>query len=503
MPKKYYITTPIYYVNSAPHLGHAYASVSSDAIARFKRLEGFDVRFLTGTDEHGQKVEKAAIKSGVKTKDFVDSLVPEFRSMLEYMNCTNDDFIRTTEARHIQYVQNIWRQLHKRNQIYLGKYCGWYSIRDEAFFSEEELVDGKAPSGAEVEWMEEESYFFRLSQWQEKLLEFYDQNPDFIYPETRRNEVISFVKRGLRDLSVSRTSFKWGIQVPERGNHIIYVWLDALFNYISAISTNDLIDYWPCNLHIIGKDILIFHCVYWPAFLMSLDIKLPLKVFAHGWWLQNNEKMSKSLGNVVSPSDLVQEFGSDYVRYFLLREVIFGHDGNYTREAFITRINSDLVNNIGNLFQRVMSFIYKHCEKKIPHKESDFILEDQELLQSAYKALDKMIEMMNNQSIHNAIGVIIDLGNKSNAYIDKCAPWHLKNSDTRRMNTVLYVLAEAIRVIGILLQPFVPEGAAKILSYLGINQCELFTKISSEFAIKSEYEIGKPEIIFERLYAYK
>lgn len=340
MSKTFYITTPIYYVNDAPHIGHAYTTIASDVLARFKRLDGFEVMFLTGTDEHGQKIEKSAAKAGVDIQSFTDKFSETFRSLNKTLNISNDDFIRTTEPRHKKTVQEIWKKLLASGNIYLGSYSGWYAVRDEAFYAESEIVDGKAPTGAEVEWITEPSYFFKLSAWQDKLLKFYDDHPDFIAPTSRRNEVLSFVKGGLHDLSVSRTSFKWGIPIPNDEHHVMYVWLDALFNYYSAIHNEERQHFWPCDLHIVGKDILRFHAIYWPAFLMACNLPLPKRVYAHGWWTNDGEKISKSLGNTIDPVKLIEEFNLDYVRYFLMTEMPFGNDGNYSRSAFINKVNS-------------------------------------------------------------------------------------------------------------------------------------------------------------------
>ena len=366
MSSNYYITTPIYYVNDVPHIGHAYTTLACDVIARFKRLDGFDVFFLTGTDEHGQKVELAAKNKGVAPKEFVDEVSQNFRSLLKCMNFSNDDFIRTTEKRHLNSCEKIWKKLLENGSIYLDKYSGWYSVRDEAFYSEPEIVDGTAPSGAPVEWVEEPSYFFNLSKWEDKLLKFYEENNNFILPNSRRNEVISFVKGGLKDLSVSRTSFSWGVKVPNDDDHIMYVWLDALTNYLSACnyssSHNDALSkFWPADIHMVGKDIVRFHAVYWPAFLMAAELPLPKKIFAHGWWTNEGNKISKSLGNVIDPFDLVDKYGVDQIRYFLMREVPFGNDGDFSNSQLINRINSDLANSYGNLFQRVISMILKYC----------------------------------------------------------------------------------------------------------------------------------------------
>ncbi len=374
--RRYYLTTPIYYVNDAPHIGHAYTTLACDVLARFMRLDGRDVMFLTGTDEHGQKVEKSAAVAGMAPKDFTDMVSQNFRDLSRAMNISHDDFIRTTEPRHIRACQALWQRLLKNDQIYLGKYTGWYAVRDEAYYAEDELTtsaSGKkiAPSGAQAEWVEEPSYFFRLSQWQEPLLKFYADDPDFIAPETRRNEVMSFVRSGLRDLSVSRTSFKWGVPVPNDPGHIMYVWLDALTNYITAAGYPDVDSvtyrrFWPADLHMVGKDILRFHAVYWPAFLMAADLAPPRRVFAHGWWTNEGQKISKSLGNVIDPLKLIEQYGLDPVRYFLLREIPFGNDGDFSRRAIVNRINGDLANDFGNLAQRVLSMINKNCGAAVP-----------------------------------------------------------------------------------------------------------------------------------------
>ncbi len=369
--RPFFITTPIYYVNDTPHLGHAYTTVACDVLARFMRLDGRHVRFLTGTDEHGQKVEQSARANGESPQEFTDRISATFREMARLLDISNDDFIRTTEPRHIRGVQALWRELERRGEIYLGRFAGWYSVRDEAFYDEGELVDGKAPTGAEVEWLEEENYFFRLSAWQDRLLEFYEANPDAVAPRSRRNEVISFVRSGLRDLSISRTSFSWGIPVPGNPKHVIYVWLDALANYITAIGYPDTRDpefatFWPADIHVVGKDILRFHAVYWPAFLMAAGIEPPRRVFAHGWWTVEGQKMSKSLNNFIPPKQLVDSYGLDPVRYFLLRELPFGSDGDFSRRAVVGRLNGDLANDFGNLAQRVLVMINRNCAGCVP-----------------------------------------------------------------------------------------------------------------------------------------
>lgn len=502
MTEKYYITTPIYYVNDKPHLGHAYTSVACDAIARFMRLDGMEVKFLTGTDEHGQKVEKSAAAAGVPPQAFVDEVSEHFREMAQILNLTNDDFIRTTEPRHKEYVQGLWKKLEAAGDIYLGAYEGWYSVRDEAFYQESELVEGKAPTGAEVEWVKEPSYFFKLSKYQQPLLDFYTANPDFILPESRRNEVIAFVRGGLKDLSISRTTFKWGIPVPGDEQHIMYVWLDALANYLTAAG-----DFWPASLHMVGKDILRFHTVYWPAFLMSAKIELPKRVFAHGWWTIEGEKMSKSLGNVVSPTHLVEKYGLDQTRYFLLREVPFGSDGNFSRQSMFERINADLANNIGNLAQRTLSMIAKNAEEKVPQvnpagvQPQDAALMDMVRV-TAVNGAAAARDQMQRCKFGEVIGAILSMASAANEYIDKEAPWTLKKTDPARMSAVLYYLAESIRCIGIMLQPFTPDAANKLLDQLAVPPDErLFKHLTAEYALKSGTPLPKPAGVFPRLMA--
>ena len=498
----YYITTPIYYVNDKPHLGHAYTSVACDAIARYMRLDGLDVKFLTGTDEHGQKVEKSAKAAGVPPQAFVDEVSEHFRHMAQILNLTNDDFIRTTEPRHIDAAQEMWKKLAASGDIYLANYGGWYATRDEAFYGESELINGKAPTGADVEWVEEPSYFFKLSNYQEPLLDFYAANPDFILPESRRNEVISFVKGGLKDLSISRTTFSWGIPVPGDEQHIMYVWLDALTNYWTAADGK-----WPADLHMVGKDILRFHTVYWPAFLMSAKLEIPKRVFAHGWWTIEGEKMSKSLGNVVAPDHLVEKYGLDQTRYFLLREVPFGSDGNFSRQSMFERINADLANNIGNLAQRTLSMIAKNCDGNVPQV-------DRTSIQPQDKALMDMVrvtgtathasarEQMQKCKFAEVIGAILQMSSTANEYIDKEAPWTLKKTDPVRMQAVLYYLAESIRCIAIMLQPFTPDAAGKLLDQLAVPADKrLFIHLSEKDALVSGALLPKPEGVFPRLMA--
>ncbi len=502
--QRYYITTPIYYVNDVPHIGHAYTTLACDVMARFKRLDGYDVMFLTGTDEHGQKVEDAAKSSGLTPLEFTDKVSKNFKDLLPKFNISNDDFIRTTEFRHIESVQEIWRMLLQNGQIYLGKYSGWYSVRDEAFFSESELVNGSAPTGAPVEWVEEPSYFFNLSKWQNPLLEFYKENPDFIAPKSRRNEVISFVSSGLKDLSISRTSFKWGVQVPDDEDHIMYVWLDALTNYITATgfpnqTSASYRKFWPADLHMVGKDILRFHAVYWPAFLMAANLPLPKRVFAHGWWTNEGQKISKSLGNVIDPIKLINSFGLDQVRYFLMREVPFGNDGDFSRSAMVNRANSDLANDLGNLAQRVLSFVQKNCKGVIP-KPSDFKDVDNFLLSSASNLLEHLRQEYDQQNFHKAIEATWGLVSNANRYIDDQAPWALRKNDPVRMETVLYTCLETLRFLGILIQPVVPNSANKILDQLSISQNErTFFHLSPQYRLTPGQTLPKPSPIFPRI----
>lgn len=475
----YFITTPIYYVNGQPHLGHAYTSVCADVLARFQRCDGREVYFLTGTDEHGQKVEQSAVAANKTPIQFADEVSDRFRSLANSLGCSHDDFIRTTEERHRISVAALWKRLYDNNQIYLGAYEGWYSIRDEAFYAEDELVDGKAPTGAEVSWVKEESYFFRLSDWTQKLLDFYEKNPNFIGPKGRRNEVISFVSQegGLKDLSISRTTFSWGLPVPGDNKHVIYVWLDALANYITALGfpessgqTNNFKTFWPASLHLVGKDILRFHAIFWPAFLMAAGIEPPQRIFAHGWWTKDGEKMSKSIGNVLDPFELLDTYGKDYLRYFLVSEVPLGNDGDFTHEAFLNRINSDLANDVGNLAQRALSFVHKSCDGVVP-APSTLTDADKALLQATSDALITAREQMAVQNLKGMCETVIGVAKLGNKYIDVQAPWTLKkNGETERMNTVLYVLTETIRRIAVLLSPIVPSSSTNMLDQIGIGK---------------------------------
>ena len=503
----FYITTPIYYVNDVPHIGHAYTTLACDVLARFMRLDGRDVMFLTGTDEHGQKVEKSAAAAGEAPQAFCDRVSQNFRDLSQLMNYSDDAFIRTTEVRHAGASQAIWRALDEAGEIYLGTYAGWYSVRDEAFYAEDELIEGEggkaAPSGAPIEWVEEPSYFFRLSAWQDRLLELYAAHPDFVLPKGRLNEVVSFVKGGLRDLSISRTSFKWGVPVPGDPDHIMYVWLDALTNYITALGYPEVYSpqftaYWPATIHMVGKDILRFHAVYWPAFLMAAGVAPPERVFAHGWWTVEGEKMSKSLGNFIAPNDLVAKYGLDPVRYFLMRELPFGNDGDFSHRAVVNRINSDLANDLGNLVQRVLSMINRNCGARVP-APGELGEADSELLAAAAALLGVTREAMACQEIHAALVELWNVVGAANRYVDAQAPWQLRTSDPARMATVLYVLAEVLRRLGILLLAFVPDSATAILDQLGLPEdARDFTRLNDESALAPGTPLPPPVAIFPR-----
>jgi methionyl-tRNA synthetase len=507
-PRTYYITTPIYYVNDAPHIGHAYTSLACDVIARFMRLDGRRVKFLTGTDEHGQKVEKSAKTAGLSPQDFTDQVSQQFRDLAKAMNFSNDDFIRTTEPRHIEACQALWKKLVANGHIYLGHYEGWYAVRDEAFYGEEELTTGadgkkRAPSGAEVEWVKEPSYFFDLSKWQQKLLDFYAQHPDFIAPETRRNEVLSFVRGGLTDLSVSRASFTWGVPVPGDPDHVMYVWLDALTNYITAVGYPDTESesyrsFWPADLHMVGKDILRFHTVYWPAFLMAADLEPPKRVFAHGWWTNEGQKISKSLGNVIKPLELIERYGLDPVRYFLLREVPFGNDGDFSHRAMVMRMNGDLANDLGNLAQRSLSMIGKNCGAAVPEK-GPLTEADEKLLSQAQGLLARWREAIETQSFNRGLEAIWFVVGEANRYVDEQAPWALKKTDPARMATVLWVLAETVRYLAILVQPVMPDAAGKLLDQLAVSpDARDLALLTVAHALKPGTSLPAPAGVFPR-----
>ena len=508
MDKNFYITTPIYYPSARPHMGHAYSSIIADFFARFKRMDGFNVYFLTGTDEHGLKIQRAAEKNGIETSKFCDEISKTFKDLSKTLNLTNTDFIRTTEQRHKESVQHLWNELKKNDDIYLSKYSGWYSVSDEAFYSDEEIeeIDGNKQSissKSAVEWMDEESYFFRLSKWEKPLLDFYKENPDFISPESRKNEVISFVKSGLKDLSVSRKSFSWGIKVPNDNDHVIYVWLDALTNYISALNYPNKDDdlykkYWPASIHLIGKDILRFHAIYWPAFLLAAKIEPPKKVYGHGWILSNDQKMSKSKGNILDPLEIINEYGLDPLRYYLIKEVSFGNDGNISQERLEDCINSDLANNYGNLCQRVTAFAIKNCQSKIPEKV-EFEKEDLDILEKFSKNLALIRNKIDNQDINFYIDFIVNSLFEANKYFNDQEPWKKKN-DITRLNTIVYTTLEIVRKISFLLYPIIPESTLKALKIFNINENEisLSTVANNDFLVKGN-SINKIDILFNKI----
>jgi len=478
MQEKYYITTPIFYPNGNPHIGHAYNAVATDALARFQRADGKQVFFLSGTDEHGLKMQQTAAKEGLSPLELANRNTAVFQRMMQALNISHDDFIRTTEPRHHRSCQEIWKRMERAGDIYLDRYAGWYSVRQEAYYDEKDTeigADGirrEKEVGSPVEWHEEESYFFRLSKYQQPLLDLYENCPDFIGPNERRNEIISFVRSGLRDLSISRTNFNWGVPVPGDEKHVMYVWVDALTNYLTATGFPDAqaprTGFWPANVHMIGKDIIRFHAIYWPAFLLSAGIDLPKRVFAHGFLLNKGEKMSKSVGNVVDPFAMVDHYGLDQIRYFLLREVPFGQDGSVSHEAIVNRINADLTNDLGNLAQRSLSMIAKNCDGKVP---SAGILreEDEVLLQKTRDVLIVARQMMARQAPHMALNHIFDIVAETNRYFATQEPWSLRKTDAARFGSVLYVTVELLRRVAILLQAFMPDAMAKLLDLLAVS----------------------------------
>jgi methionyl-tRNA synthetase len=505
---RYSLTTAIAYPNGPPHIGHAYEVIATDAIARFKRLDGYDVFFLTGTDEHGQKMQQTAARAGISPQALLERNVPRFRAMVERLNCSNDDFVRTTEARHHRASAAIWERMAAAGDIYLSKYAGWYSVRDEAFYGANEITtngqgEPRAPSGAPVEWVEEASYFFRLSGYQEKLLDLYRRHPDFVLPESRLNEVASFVRGGLQDLSISRTTFDWGIPVPGDHRHIMYVWVDALTNYITATGFPDTDSdrfrrYWPADLHVIGKDIVRFHAVYWPAFLMSAGIELPRRIFSHGFLFNRGEKMSKSVGNVVDPFVLVDAYGVDPLRYFLLREVPFGQDGNYSHDAIVNRINADLANDLGNLAQRSLTMIARNCAGVVP-TPATFSAADHTLLASADGMIDAARRAMESQELHQVLNLVFAVIAQANRYFASEAPWALAKTDPERMGSTLYVTADLLRQVAILMQPFVPRSAAKLLDLLSIAHTErAFAMLGGKHRISPGAKLPAPAPVFPR-----
>ena len=504
--KKIYITTPIFYVNDIPHIGHAYTSIICDTLNNFYKLMGYSVRFTTGTDEHGLKVEKAAKLSGESILEFVNKVSENFKTLTKTLQISNTDFIRTTEIRHKKAATHFWEKLYENNQIYLDKYEGWYSIKDESFYQEKELIKKEGvyftSDGEKVEWVEEESFFFRLSNWQNKLLKYYDENPNFIRPESRKNEVISFVKSGLKDLSISRTSFSWGIKVKDSSNHIMYVWIDALVNYLTSINYPNLreedISFWNNCVHVIGKDILKFHAVYWPAMLMATNLSLPKTIFAHGWWTNEGKKISKSLGNAIDPDEMINNFGLDQFKYFLLREVHLGNDGDFSKTAFINRINADLSNNLGNLIQRVIKFLNKKYTNKIPYALTISDLKKPPL-KNGYKLLKKVETFVNNFEISNALIEIFDFTTTLNKFVDESEPWKTIKSNPEKTEKDLTVLVESFRLLGIILRPFIPNSSRKILNMLNIEENDRdFKFFDSRYKINKGHKINDPEPLFPK-----
>ena len=508
MDKNFYITTPIYYPSAKPHMGHAYSSIIADFFARFKRIDGFNVNFLTGTDEHGLKIERAAKLKGIDTLKFCDEISKTFRDLSKTLNLTNTDFIRTTENRHKKSVQNFWKELENSGDIYLSKYSGWYSVSDEAFYSDDEIeeIDGKKvsiSSKSTVEWMDEESFFFRLSKWEDNLLKYYDENPNFISPESRKNEVISFVKNGLKDLSVSRKSFSWGIPVPNNKDHVIYVWLDALTNYISALNYPDKDDklyktFWPASIHLIGKDILRFHAVYWPAFLMAAKMPLPKKVYGHGWILSGEEKMSKSKGNILDPIKIIDEYGLDPLRYYLIKEVSFGNDGNISQNRLEDCINSDLANNFGNLCQRVCAFAIKNCNGTIPSK-IEFEKEDLKILDNFKLNLNLIRKKIDNQDLNYYINFIVNSLFEANKYFNDQEPWKKKDNQIR-LDTIVYTTLEIVRKVSFMLYPIIPQSSLNALKIFNIKEKEIkFSTLDNHNYLKANTRINKIDILFKKI----
>ena len=508
MNKNFYITTPIYYPSGKPHMGHAYSSIVADFFARLKRIQGYEVFFLTGTDEHGQKIQRAAENNNKEPLKFCDEISKTFKDLCKLLNLSNNDFIRTTENRHKKSVENLWKILESKNEIYLSKYSGWYSVSDEAFYNEDEIeeFDGlkiSKMSGSKVEWVEEESYFFKLSKWQRPLLKFYNENPGFILPETRKNEVVSFVKSGLKDLSISRKSFTWGIKVPSNKDHVIYVWLDALTNYLSAINYPDenselYKKFWPANVHIIGKDILRFHAIYWPAFLMAADIKPPMRIYGHGWILSGDEKMSKSKGNILDPLEIIEKYGLDPLRYYLLKEVSFGNDGNISNEKLESCINSDLANNYGNLCQRVISFCEKNIGLQVPEID-EFNDEDFQILDVYKNNFNVLNSNIENQNINYYLNFIVEQLFKANKYFNDQEPWK-KKDNKKRLNTIVYVSLEIIRKISVMLYPVIPETSLKVLSTFNINEKDIdFESILNNRFLAVNTKLIKTGILFNKI----
>ena len=508
MSKPYYITTAISYPNGAPHIGHAYEFVCADAIARFKRLDGIETRFQIGTDVHGQKMWQTARDLNVSPKELADKNSDVFQNMTDVLNVSYDRFIRTSDADHHKASQAIWQAMADNGDIYKDTYSGWYSVRDEAYYDESEttLNDDEVrigPQGTPVEWVDEESYFFRLSKYEDKLLKLYEEQADYISPQSRKNEIVSFVKGGLRDLSISRTTFDWGVKVPGDEKHVMYVWVDALTNYITGAgypdTDSEFWKFWPCDVHIIGKDITRFHAVYWPAFLMSAGIELPKQVFGHGFLLNKGEKMSKSTGNVVDPFQMAELYGVDQLRYFFLREVRFGSDGSYSHEDIVNHTNADLANNFGNLAQRSLSMIFKNLDGKVGGVAADLSDDDKQLLAIADSAVEKCRDAIDRVVPNEALDAVWHVLDEANKYFDEQAPWGLKKTDPEKMQTVLYVTAEVVRQVAILCQAFLPQSAAKLLDQLKIDEnARQFENLGEGGRLASSTVIEKPEGVFPR-----
>ena len=507
--KNFFITTPIYYPSGDPHMGHAYSSIIADVFARFKRNDGYNVYFLTGTDEHGLKIQKAAEKAKLDPLTYCDNISKIFKDLTKKLNLSNNDFIRTTEKRHHESVNDLWNRLVKSGDIYLSKYKGWYSVSDEAYYNEDEIIEKNGKkistfSGSIVDWVEEESFFFKLSSWQDKLLEFYNENKKFILPLTRRAEVINFVKSGLKDLSVSRTSFSWGIKVPDNNKHVIYVWLDALTNYLSAVNYPNIQDerykkFWPASLHVIGKDILRFHAIYWPAFLLAAKIEPPKRIFGHGWILSGDEKMSKSKGNILNPIEIIKNYGIDEMRYYLMKEVSHGRDGNISLNSLENCINSDLANNYGNLCQRIFSFIKNNCNNSVS-RNNNFSESDKKIIKQTNDLTKDLRDLMDNQNLNNYIKSVIGISFLTNKYINDEEPWKLKKSDINKMNNILHIALEQIAKISILLNPIIPMASNKVLDSLNIkpeNRNNSF--LDGEKIIPNSINLSSLNILFKKI----
>lgn len=505
-----YITSPIYYVNDKPHIGHAYTTLACDVIARWKRMYGKDVYFMTGTDEYGQKMQQSAVKANMDPKKFADKLSKNFLNLCSVMNFSQDTFIRTTDKKHEKAVQHLWYEMETKGSLYKGSYKGWYSIRDEAYVDESELTkskDGKrlAPSGSEVSWMEQPSYFFKLSAFQDKLLNYYEENPDFILPKTRRNEVISFVKSGLKDISVSRVNFNWGVAIKNDPDHVMYVWLDALTSYITACgypsTTHEKSKYWPASIQIIGKDILRFHAVYWPAILMAANLPLPKRVFAHGWWTNEGKKISKSLGNVIDPIPLQQQYGVDQIRYYLLREMPFGQDGDFSKENLKTRINNELANDYGNLCQRLLSFIDKKFDGVIPVPES-LNDEGEKIMKSLKELVTKTNNYIDTLDFYKALETIFREISFGNRYFTKSEPWKTFSQDIDKTKHTLFLCCELVRHVTYCLFPFIPTSCIKILRQLGYSSSDL-SILDLDKSIAKHQKIGDIKIVFPKIISEK